>query len=373
MDRRKFVSTLGLGVAGTALAGCAPSDCASSGAEAGAADTNKTYHWKMVTTWPKNYPGLGTSPEKFAKMVNTMSAGRISIKVYGAKELVPAMEVFDAVSQGSAELGHGAAYYWKGKHPATPFFTAVPFGFTAQEMNSWLSYGGGQQLWDELYQGFNLKPFACGNTGTQLPGWYNREINSVSDLAGLKIRMPGLAGEVLKRLGATPVQLPGGEVFTALESGAIDAADWVGPYNDLTFGFHKVAKFYYHPGWHEPGPTLELIMNNDVWSALPEDLQAIVRAAAAWANDDMLSEYTARNNAALIELQEKHGVQLRRLPDDVLKALKKESDIVLDDLTRDNPFARRVYDSYQTFLAGVSSYSNVAEAEYLAVRAAQAE
>ncbi|MBQ0753374.1 MAG: TRAP transporter substrate-binding protein [Gammaproteobacteria bacterium] len=373
MDRRKFVSTLGLGVAGTALAGCAQSDCAGPSADAGSADANKTYHWKMVTTWPKNYPGLGTGPEKFAKMVNTMSAGRITIKVYGAKELVPAMEVFDAVSQGSAELGHGAAYYWKGKHPATPFFTAVPFGFTAQEMNSWLSYGGGQQLWDELYEGFNLKPFACGNTGTQLPGWYNREINSVSDLAGLKIRMPGLAGEVLKRLGATPVQLPGGEVFTALESGAIDAADWVGPYNDLTFGFYKVAKYYYHPGWHEPGPTLELIMNNEVWNALPEDLQAIVRAAAAWANDDMLSEYTARNNAALIDLQEKHGVQLRRLPDDVLKALKKESDIVLDELTRDNPFARRVFDSYQTFRAGVSSYSNVAEAEYLAVRAALAE
>ncbi|MDF1780874.1 MAG: TRAP transporter substrate-binding protein [Alcanivoracaceae bacterium] len=369
MDRRKFISALGLGAATTALAACGKQDCATTEG----ATTSKTYHWKMVTTWPKNYPGLGTSPEKFAKLVKQMSAGRIEIKVYGANELVPAMEVFDAVSQGSAQMGHGAAYYWKGKHPATPFFTSVPFGFTAQEMNSWLSYGGGQELWDELYSQFNLKPFACGNTGTQLPGWYNREINSVNDLAGLKIRMPGLAGEVLKRLGATPVQLPGGEIFTALESGAIDAADWVGPYNDLTFGFYKIAKYYYHPGWHEPGPTLELVINKAAWAELPDDLQAIVRAAAAWANDDMLSEYTARNNAALQELKEKHGVQLRRLPDEVLVALKRESDNVLTELTADNEFAQRVYDSFRAFESSVRNYSAIAEAEYLAVRGKLAE
>lgn len=364
MDRRKFVSALGLGAATAALAGCGNQDCA----DAGVAASGKTWQWKMVTTWPKNYPGLGTSPEKFAELVNQMSAGRIDIKVYGANQLVPAMEVFDAVSQGSAEMGHGAAYYWKGKHPATPFFTSVPFGLTATEMNSWLSYGGGQELWDELYAGFNLKPFACGNTGTQLPGWYNREINSIADLSGLKIRMPGLAGEVLKRLGATPVQLPGGEIFTALESGAIDAADWVGPYNDLTFGFHKVAKFYYHPGWHEPGPTLEMIINKEAWAQLPPDLQAIVRAAAAWANDDMLSEYTARNNAALQELKDKHNVQLRRLPEDVLKALKRESDVVLKELTADNEFAARVYASYASFNDSVRNYTAIAEAEYLRVR-----
>jgi len=366
MDRRKFVSALGLGAAATALTACGQKDCA----ESGASSSGKTWHWKLVTTWPKNYPGLGTSPEKFAALVKQMSGGRIDIKVFGANELVPALEVFDAVSQGSAEMGHGAAYYWKGKHPATPFFTSVPFGLTATEQNAWLSYGGGQALWDELYAGFNLKPFACGNTGTQLPGWYNREINSIKDLAGLKIRMPGLAGEVLKRLGATPVQLPGGEIFTSLESGAIDAADWVGPYNDLTFGFYKVAKFYYHPGWHEPGPTLELIINKSAWDELPDDLQAIVKAAAAWANDDMLSEYTARNNAALQELKDKHGVQLRRLPDDVLAALKKESDVVLNALTADNEFAGRVYASYKTFNEGVSNYSSIAEAEYLQVREA---
>ena len=366
MDRRKFVSALGLGAAATALSACGQKDCA----ESGVTESGKTWNWKMVTTWPKNYPGLGTSPEKFASLVSEMSNGRINITVYGANELVPALEVFDAVSQGSAQMGHGAAYYWKGKHPATPFFTSVPFGLTATEMNSWLAYGGGQELWDELYAGFNLKPFACGNTGTQLPGWYNREINSIADLAGLKIRMPGLGGEVIKRLGATPVQLPGGEIFTSLESGAIDASEWVGPYNDLTFGFYKVAKFYYHPGWHEPGPTLELIINKSAWDELPKDLQAIVRAAAAWANDDMLSEYTARNNAALIELTEKHGVQLRRLPDDVLQALKKQSDAVLDELTAGNEFAGRVYESYKAFSSAVRNYSSIAEAEYLQVREA---
>ena len=363
MDRRKFVSALGLGAATAALAGCGQQDC-ETGKVAG---KGEVLHWKMVTTWPKNYPGLGTSPEKFAELVKQMSGGRLNIKVYGAKELVPAMEVFDAVSQGSAEMGHGAAYYWKGKHPATPFFTAVPFGLTAQEMNGWLNHGGGQELWDELYAQFNLKPFPCGNTGTQMPGWYNREINSIKDLQGLKIRMPGLGGEVIKRLGATPVQLPGGEIFTSMESGAIDAAEWVGPYNDLTFGFYKVAKYYYHPGWHEPGPTLELTINQKAWQSLPQDLQAIVKAAAGWANEDMLSEYTARNNAALQELK-KFGVQLRKLPDDVLAALKKESDVVLDELTASNEFARKVYDSFNKFKQGVQHYSAIAESEYLQVR-----
>ena len=367
MDRRKFLSTVGLGAAATALAGCGKTDCGPEGAADG-----RRYRWKLVTTWPKNYPGLGTSPERFAEMVRLMSNGRMDIRVYGANEIVPAFEVFDAVSRGSAEMGHGAAYYWKGKHPAAPFFTAVPFGFTAQEMNGWLQYGGGQELWDELYAGFNLKPFAAGNTGVQMPGWYNKEINSVADLAGLKIRMPGLGGEVIRRAGAVPVQLPGGELFTALESGVIDAAEWVGPYNDLTFGFHRIARFYYYPGWHEPGPTLELIINKAMWDELPEDLQAIIRAAAAFANQTMLDEYTARNNAALVELQDKHKVQLRRLPDDVLARLKQESDAVLEELVAGNEFAGRVYQSFRTFEKGVRNYASVAELAYMNARAALA-
>lgn len=365
MDRRKFISTLGLGAATAALAGCGQQDCDTSAVESG---SQQTWKWKMVTTWPKNYPGLGTSPEKFAQLVNQMSGGRIEIRVYGANELVPPFEVFDAVSSGAADMGHGAAYYWKGKHPAAPFFTAVPFGFTAQEQNGWLSHGGGQELWDELYAGFNLKPFPCGNTGTQMPGWYNREINSVEDLKGLKIRMPGLGGEVIKRLGATPVQLPGGELFTALESGAIDAAEWVGPYNDLTFGFQKIARYYYYPGWHEPGPTLELIINKETWDSLPADMQAVIRAAAAWANQDMLDEYTARNNAALEELINDHGVEVKGLPDDVLAALREASDDVLDELVAGNEFAGKVYESYRSFRDGVQNFTAIAEQAYLNAR-----
>ena len=354
MDRRKFVSALGLGLGGLALAGCEQKDCPPAEQTAAGEPEKKkpqpqTYEWKMVTTWPKNYPGLGAGANRFAKRVEEMSAGRIKIKVYGAKELVPAFEVFDAVRQGSAEMGHGAAYYWKGKHPATPFFTAVPFGLTAQEMNGWLHHGGGQELWDDLYAQFNLKPFACGNTGTQMAGWFNKEINSVDDLKGLKMRMPGLAGEVLAKVGAIPVQLPGAEVFTSLQTGAIDAADWVGPYNDLTFGLHRVAEYYYYPGWQEPGPTLELTINKKVWDSLPADLQAIIRYAAQSENQDMLDEYTARNNAALDELVNKHGTKLRRLPDDVLKALKEASDEVVEALVADNKDARKVYQSYRKF------------------------
>ncbi|MDF1821238.1 MAG: TRAP transporter substrate-binding protein [Alcanivoracaceae bacterium] len=364
MDRRKFISTLGLGAATAALAGCGQQDCADTGVSAG----GKTYTWKLVTTWPKNYPGLGTTPERFAELVEKMSAGRIRIKVYGAGEIVPAFEVFDAVSQGSAQMGHGAAYYWKGKHPATPFFTAVPFGLTAQEMNGWLHHGGGQALYDELYQQFNLKPFAGGSTGVQMAGWFNREINTLEDLKGLKMRIPGLGGEVLERLGGTPVQLPGGELFTALQTGTIDATEWVGPYNDLTFGFHKIARYYYYPGWHEPGAMLEFIINREVWESLPEDLQAIVSAAARAMNQDMLDEYTARNNAALKQLVNEHNVQLRQLPEPVMRALKKASDDVVSELVAGNEQARRVYESYKAFEKDVVAYHRISEQAYLNLR-----
>ena len=278
----------------------------------------QTYQWKLVTTWPKNFPGLGLAPENFAKNVERMSNGRLKIKVYGAGQMVPALEVFDAVSQGTAEIGHGAAYYWKGKIPASVFFTSVPFGLNAQEMNAWLHYGGGLELWREVYEPFNLIPFAAGNTGVQMAGWFNREIKSMEDIRGLRMRIPGLGGEVISRAGGLAVNIPGGELYTSMQTGVIDATEWVGPYNDLAFGFHQVAKYYYYPGWHEPGPTLELIINKQAYEGLPEDLQAIVEVAARAANQDMLDEYTARNNSALVELVETHGVQVKKLPDDVI-------------------------------------------------------
>ena len=247
-----------------------------------------TYKWKMVTTWPKNFPGLGTGANKLAQLITEMSGGRIKVKVYGAKELVPAFEVFDAVSRGTAEMGHGASYYWKGKSEAAQFFSAVPFGLNAQEMNAWLYYGGGMELWQELYAPFNLIPAAAGNTGVQMGGWFNKEIKSVADLKGLKMRIPGLGGEVLKRAGGTPVSLPGGEIYTSLQSGAIDATEFVGPYNDLAFGLYKAAKHYYYPGWHEPGTTLEAMMNKKAFEALPKDLQSIVLNACKVVNQDML-------------------------------------------------------------------------------------
>ena len=215
--------------------------------------SQKHFEWKLVTSWPKNLPGLGTAPENFAKVVNAMSDGRLTVKVYGGGELVPALEVFSAVSQGTAEMGHAAAYYWKGKIPSSPFFTAVPFGLTAQEMNGWLHYGGGLELWREVYAPFDLIPFAGGNTGVQMAGWFNREINDVSDLAGLKMRIPGVGGEVFSRAGGTSVTLPGSEIYTSLQTGVIDATEWVAPYNDMALGLHEVASYYYYPGSCQPG------------------------------------------------------------------------------------------------------------------------
>ncbi len=331
----------------------------------------QTFEWKLVTTWPKNYPGLGLAPENFAKKVEAMSAGRLKIKVFGAGQLVPAFEVFDAVSQGTAEVGHGAAYYWTGKSKATAFFTSIPFGLNAQEMNGWLHYGGGLELWRELYSEFNLIPFAGGNTGVQMAGWFNREINSMEDIKGLKMRIPGLGGDVITRAGGVSVTISGGELYTAMQTGVIDALEWVSPYNDIALGFHQVAKYYYYPGWHEPGPTLELIINKDAFATLPEDLQAIVETAARAVNQDMLDEYTARNNEALVSLMETHGVQLRKLPDEVINELRGISADMLEELANDSDIARRIADSVQSFQQQATTYHTISEEAYYDARKAE--
>jgi TRAP-type mannitol/chloroaromatic compound transport system substrate-binding protein len=326
------------------------------------------YQWKLVTTWPKNFPGLGAGPENFARYVDEMSAGRLKIHVYGAGEIVPPFEIFDAVSQGVADAGHGAAYYWKGKVPSSVFFTAIPFGMNAQEMNGWLHYGGGLELWREAYAPFNIIPFAGGSSGVQMAGWFNREVNSVADLQGLKMRIPGLAGDVFAEAGGTAVRIPGGELYTSLQTGVIDAAEWVGPYNDLAFGLHEVARYYYYPGWHEPGSMLEFIINSNSFEALPADLQAIVTYAARAVNQDMLDEFTARNNTALEDLVKNHGAQLRRLPDDVLLALYRGSEKVMQQLVADDPMAAKVYESYQKFYQGVRAYHHISEQSYINAR-----
>lgn len=330
--------------------------------------SDQRFEWKMVTSWPKNYPGLGSAPEYFARIVDTMSAGRLKIKVFGGGEVVPALAVFDAVSAGTVEMGHSAAYYWKGKIPASPFFTAVPFGMTAQEMNAWLRFGGGLELWREAYAPFNIIPFAAGNSGVQMAGWFNREINSVTDLKGLKMRIPGVGGEVFSRTGGTAVTLPGSELYTSLQTGVIDATEWVAPYNDLALGLQEVAKYYYYPGWQEPGPTLELLVNTDAYATLPADLQKIVEIAADSANQYMLDEYTARNNAALTDLQAQGKVSIRPLPDDVLRALKKSSEEYLRDVSASDPFAAKVYLSWKIFLDNVTNYHHISEQAYINAR-----
>lgn len=324
------------------------------------ANTGETFEWRMVTSWPKNFPGIGMGPENFAELVNEMSGGRLVIHVYGAGEIVPALGVFDAVSGGAVEVGHTGAYYHKGKIPAAPFFTSVPFGMNAQEINAWLHYGGGMEIWRELYEPFNIIPFAGGNTGVQMGGWFNKEINSLADLRGVKMRIPGIAGEVFQRAGGTAVNIAGGELYTSMQTGVIDATEWVGPYNDRSFGFNEVGQYYYYPGWHEPGSNLEFDINLDAWNRLPEDLQAIVEGAARAVNQDMLDEYTAQNAVVLQELVA-DGIDIRPYPEEVLAELKTISlDYYQEEAERDATFAR-VYQAYWDFYEKLQDWHSISE------------
>ncbi|RXJ73887.1 ABC transporter substrate-binding protein [Veronia nyctiphanis] len=362
--RRSILAALGLAM-GVFVAGCG--DKPEQAAEAAKVEQEKI-SWKMVTTWPKNFPGLGTGANQLADLITEMSDGRLEVKVYGAGELVGALEIFDAVSRGTAEMGHGAGYYWKGKAPAGQFFAAVPFGLTAQEMNGWIYSGGGLELWQEAYEPFGIIPMPAGNTGVQMGGWFNKEINTIDDLKGLKMRIPGLAGEVLKRAGGTPVLLPGGEIFPSLQSGAIDATEWVGPYNDLAFGLHKAAKYYYYPGWHEPGTTLEALINKKAFEALPKDLQAIVLAATKVANVSMLAEFTARNNAALKTLVNEHNVQLKPYPKEVLSELQALADTVVAEEANADEISKKVYESYKAFRTEAIDWHAISEQAMLNAR-----
>jgi len=334
--------------------------------QAKAANTasSKVYNWKMVTTWPPNFPVFQEGVERFAADVKQMTNGRLNIKVYAGNELVPPLGTFDAVSQGTVELGHGAAYYWAGKVPAAQFFTAVPFGLNAQGMNAWLYGGGGLALWRDLYAKFSLVPFPMGNTGVQMGGWFNKKIDSISDLKGLKMRIPGLGGKVFAKAGGTPVLLPGGEIYTALERGTIDATEWVGPFHDERLGLYRAAKYYYYPGWHEPGPVLELIANKNAWEGLAPDLQKAIEDAAAASNVWMLSQFEAKNLAALKRLKEEHKVQVLPFPDDVLKQLKAYTKEVLDEQAASDPEFKKVYEAYEAFSKDNDAWNALSEAAY---------
>ena len=353
-NSRKFFTSLGLLSATALVGGLHPKNSLA----------KTKIKWKMVTSWPKNFPGLGAGAETLARYINKLSGGSLEVKVFGANELVPPLGVFDFVSSGGAEMGHSGAYYWKGKTEAAQFFSSVPFGMTAQEMNSWLYYGDGIKLWEEVYENFNLIPRPAGNTGVQMGGWFNKEINTTNDLKGLKMRIPGLGGEVLARAGGTPFTLAGAEIFTSLQTGVIDATEWVGPYNDRAFGLHKAAKYYYYPGWHEPGPSLECIINKDAYSSLPDQHKSIIDIACKAANVDMISDYMAKNYQAL-EFFKKEKVQIRQFPAEVLSKLNKISDEILLELSQKNNLSKKVYDSYVNFLSRVRPWTLISEDAYL--------
>jgi TRAP-type mannitol/chloroaromatic compound transport system substrate-binding protein len=358
INRRKFLTAGALAAGSAAVAGCTSEKPAVLTDDE---KRNRVYNWKMVTTWPPHFPVLGQGADMLAEQVGIMSGGRLNIQVYGGNELIPPLEVFDAVTMGSAEMGHGAAYYWTGKAPASPLFTTIPFGLNAQQMNAWLYSGGGLQLWEEFYDQFGLIPFPCGNTGVQMGGWFNREINSLADMKGLKMRMPGMGGKVISRAGSSAVLVAGAEIYVSLERGVIDAAEWIGPYHDYKLGLHQVARYYYYPGWHEPGSTLELMVNKQAFQSLPADLQEIVRTAAYRSNLWMLSEFEAQNNLYLNKLITEEKVQLRRFPDDVMQALKRYSEEILEELAAADPMSRRVYDSIKAFQKNIINWNKVSE------------
>jgi TRAP-type mannitol/chloroaromatic compound transport system substrate-binding protein len=360
--RRSFIKKAGIGLASVAtLASCNEKEQVASGPYL---NFNKTYRWKMTTTWPPNFPVVGEGCVMMAEWVKKMSGGRMEITVYGGGELIPALEGFDAVSNGAIEMNHGAAYYWAGKLPAAQFFAAVPFGMNAQQMGSWILSGGGQALWEDIYRSFDLLPIICGNTGVQMGGWFNKEINTIDDLKGLKMRIPGLGGKVLARAGGTPVLVSGGEIYTNLERGVIDATEWIGPYHDYKMGFYQVAKYYYYPGWHEPGPVLEMIFNRPKFEALPDDLQEILRTACLRLNRWMMAEFDAKNGEYLKKLIEEENVQLRKFPDEVLRSLKSNTREVLSELTERDEISRRVFQSFQSFKNKVTSWTDVSEKEF---------
>ncbi len=364
MKRRQFFKG-----AAVAAAGAGALALGQTGALAAPAVSKGVRQLKMVTTWPKGFPGLGTGAQRLADSITAMSGGRLNVKLYSAGELVPAFESFDAVSNGTADLYHGAEYYWQGKSKAFNFFTTVPFGLTADEMNAWLYYGGGQELWDELSAGFNVKAFPAGNTGVQMAGWFNKEINTIEDYKGLKIRMPGLGGEVLRQIGAAAITLPGGEIFQALQSGAIDATEWIGPWNDLAFGFYKVTKYYYYPGFHEPGTTLSCGANLKMWESLSTEDKSIIQHACAAENDRMLAEFNANNGASLKTLIDVHKVKLRRQSDTVLKAIGNASGDVMAAVAAAGPMEKKVSDNFMAFRKNAMGWTSLSETAYTSARA----
>ncbi|MFK8055551.1 MAG: TRAP transporter substrate-binding protein [Saprospiraceae bacterium] len=325
--------------------------------------TGKKYEWIMVTTWPPGFPILHEACVRLADQVRLMSGGRLNIKVYGAGELIPAFECFEAVSLGTAAMSSGASYYWAGKIPAAQFFASLPFGLNAQGMNAWLLQGGGLEVWREIYADFNLIPFPGGNTGVQMAGWFNKELNDISSFQGLKMRIPGLGGKVFERAGGTTLLSPGNEVYTNLERGVIDATEWIGPYHDYLMGFHEVAKYYYGPGWHEPGTVLEMLVHKPTLEGLPADLQAIVKTAILNANSWTLEAFEAKNGEYINKLKE-YGTDIRTLPQPLIDALRPIAKEVIQEVSEQDAFCRKAYESYSAFAKTYGAWTAYSEQSY---------
>jgi TRAP-type mannitol/chloroaromatic compound transport system substrate-binding protein len=330
---------------------------------------NKKTTIKLATSWPAHFPIMGTGVERFAERVNQASGGSLQIKLYPKNTLIPALAVFDAASSGEIDAFHSGPYYWKGKNSAFSLFSGVPFGFTAEEINSWMRFGDGLKLWRELYASYNLYPLCGGNTNIQMGGWFRKPLTSLEDLQGLKMRIPGLGGEVFSKLGVNPVLLPAGEIYTSLERGVIDATEWVGPALDIKMGFYKVAPYYYS-GWHEPGSILELTFNKQSWEKLGSEHQAIIEMASSEMNANMTYEFHAKNIDALQELTA-HGVTLLNYPDEIIEAAKVALSEVVAELGRANPDFARVFDNANAYLAKSKDWSRVSLQQFLNVRDAQ--
>ncbi len=322
----------------------------------------------VVSTWPRDFPGLGTGAQRFAQRLSDISDGRFQVEYFAAGERVGAFDSFDEVASGNAQMYHAAEYYWKGKHPGWAYFTAVPFGLTYTEMNAWIRFGGGQALWDELAGESGLKNLMCGNTGVQMGGWFRKEMNSADDFKGLKMRIPGLGGDVLAKLGASPVSLPGGQIYENLISGAIDATEWVGPWNDAAMKFYEAAKYYYYPGMHEPGPMLAAGINKDFWEGLSASDKVMVEAAASMENDVMMAEFNANNGASLTKLINEQGVELKKFSDDIYDSFGEAADEVFAETVEHSDLAKRIHDSFIAARTDIGRWQKIADQEYLRQR-----
>ena len=354
MDRRSFIKKAGVASAAAAAASTLAAPAIAQGRK----------EMVIVSSWPRDFPGLGISAQRLAKRITDMTEGRITTKYFASNERVGGFDVFDEVASGNAQAYTSADYYWKGKHPGWAFFTSVPFGLIYTEMGAWINYLGGQALWDELGDGFGIKALPCGNTGVQMGGWFNKEINSVDDLKGLKMRIPGLGGDVMAKVGASPVSLPGSQIYENLVSGAIDATEWVGPYNDYFMKFYEAAKYYYYPGMHEPGGFISFGMNKKWWAGLSKSEKLIIEAACQQEAEWQMAENNANNATYLKKLIDEHGVKLREFNDDVYDSFGEAAAAVMEETRAHSALAAKIHDSFAAARANVGGWMKLSDVGY---------